>query len=235
MNGFGRPLLSLGLGSRAVDEMDLYGGIEDTPAAPDVNNTNNSINMSLNASQELYDPENPNSDDEEEGLVIDDKKPEEIPLPPEDPNSIPLPEGNKPQKIKIQIKSTNKILSSPLNRNTLKKAPKVEVASPKKKALLAEIFGDEEENKMAPMAPIAPQEEKEQEKEEAEEDEGDADLVEEFLNESLSKVETKEEIPEALPIVIEDDDDIVEKNDKDLQKTDEKVSATEEKKGRKSR
>ena len=40
--------------------MDLYGGIEDTPAAPDVNNTNNSINMSLNASQELYDPENPN-------------------------------------------------------------------------------------------------------------------------------------------------------------------------------
>ena len=46
---------------------------------------------------------------------------------------------------------------------------------------------------MAPMAPIAPQKEKEQEKEkekeeEAEEDEGDADLVEEFLNESLSKV-----------------------------------------------
>ena len=40
--------------------MDLYGGIEDTPAAHDVNNTNNSIYMSLNASQELYDPENPN-------------------------------------------------------------------------------------------------------------------------------------------------------------------------------
>ena len=57
---------------------------------------------------------------------------------------IPLPEGNQPHKIKIQLKTKNKTLQTPVRTPKRDENPKKE-ESPKKKALLSDIFGSDDE------------------------------------------------------------------------------------------
>lgn len=57
---------------------------------------------------------------------------------------IPLPDGNQPHKIKIQLKSKNKTLQTSLRTSKRDENPKKE-ESPKKRALLSDIFGSDDE------------------------------------------------------------------------------------------
>merc|ERR1719490_261721 len=87
---------------------------------------------------ELYNPEDVTEDDEEEGLVIDTAKPPEDPM--KDAEQISEDEdeqiiGNT--KFKIQLKSNNKMVKTTL------------AESPKKKNLIADIFGSDNEEEQA--------------------------------------------------------------------------------------
>merc|ERR1712037_515151 len=87
---------------------------------------------------ELYNPEDVTEDDEEEGLVIDTAKPPEDPM--KDTEQISEDEdeqiiGNT--KFKIQLKSNNKMVKTTL------------AESPKKKNLIADIFGSDNEEEQA--------------------------------------------------------------------------------------
>eukprot|EP00090_Calanus_glacialis_P044296 TRINITY_DN7890_c0_g1_i1.p1 TRINITY_DN7890_c0_g1~~TRINITY_DN7890_c0_g1_i1.p1 ORF type:complete len:1656 (-),score=536.89 TRINITY_DN7890_c0_g1_i1:497-5410(-) len=130
-------------------------------------------------SNDLYDPENPgDASDEEENLVIDDQKEdaENTPVPEdastfslsqEDPmkdtdavsdTEIPqLDSGNEANpadnsdsanKIKIQIKTTSGTLGKPVSK-TPEKASSSE-GSPKKKSIIKDIFGSDEEPDIVP-------------------------------------------------------------------------------------
>ena len=61
--------------------------------------------------------------------------------------NIPLPEGAQPQKIKMQIKSrTPRLTGHNSLKKTIQPLPKVEL---KKQALLADIFGSDDESAVA--------------------------------------------------------------------------------------
>merc|ERR1712058_178153 len=105
-----------------------------------------------------YDPANPGEpSDDEEDLVIDDKKDtENIPLPDE-LTDIPLPVDEakeekeaKPNKIKISLTTTSATLGHP-TPSPSKESPKQPASSPikespKKKNIIKDIFGSDEED-----------------------------------------------------------------------------------------
>merc|ERR1712037_586185 len=87
---------------------------------------------------ELYSPEDVTEDDEEEGLVIDTAKPPEDPM--KDTEQISEDENEQiieNTKFKIQLKSNNKMVKTTL------------AESPKKKNLIADIFGSDNEEEQA--------------------------------------------------------------------------------------
>merc|ERR1712156_920262 len=88
---------------------------------------------------ELYNPEDITEDDDQDGLVIDTAKPSEDPM--RDTEKISEDEDDRDaedKKFKIQLKSKNKIIKTTLTQ------------SPRKKNIIADIFGSDDEDEQGP-------------------------------------------------------------------------------------
>merc|ERR1712062_610230 len=84
---------------------------------------------------ELYNPEDITEDDDQDGLVIDTAKPSEDPM--KDTEKISEDEDEQiveDKKFKIQLKSNNKMIKTTLTQ------------SPRKKNIIADIFGSDDED-----------------------------------------------------------------------------------------
>ena len=110
---------------------------QDTEQLPALSE-NGLAKLTQGSKTEVYDPENP-GDPSDDDLVIDDgKDTDDIPL--DDVPDIPLPD-KEPNKIKISLTTTSATLGQPsAAHNSNKESP-----SPKKKSVISDIFGSDEE------------------------------------------------------------------------------------------